>query len=217
MSITPERDRMLFIDQQIKSLTMEKLSYMKKLSDPNKTKQLYNSGKKLYQSILDTEITKENSILSFGSFIKNAIQFLTDEERIYFTNFKNDNCFFQQKLFKEFEKHPCQIILEKHHSLGKRKVLGITIIKQQQSLNKVLKSVWSAKIDYYMVNRMRELEEIEKQQKTRSQDGESFDFDLRKKEVSALLKSGTKQKVIAEKVGVSLSTVKRLIKKIKSD
>lgn len=217
MSITPERDRMLFIDQQIKSLTMEKLSYMKKLSDPNKTKQLYNSGKKLYRSILDTEITKENSILSFGSFIKNAIQFLTDEERTYFTNFKNDNCFFQQKLFKEFENHPCQIILEKHHSLGKRKVLGITIIKHQQSLNKVLKSVWSAKIDYYMVNRMRELEEIEKQQKTRSQDGESFDFDLRKKEVSALLKSGTKQKVIAEKVGVSLSTVKRWIKEMKSD
>ncbi len=75
MGITPERDRMLFIDQHIKSLKMEKLSYMKKLSDPNKTKQLYNSGKKLYRSILDTEITKENSILSFGSFITNAIQF----------------------------------------------------------------------------------------------------------------------------------------------
>ena len=217
MGITPERDRMLFIDQQIKSLKMEKLSYMKKLSDPNKTKQLYNSGKKLYQSILDTEITKENSILSFGSFITNAIQFLTDEELAYFTNFKNDNCFFQQKLFKEFEKHPCQIILEKHHSLGKRKVLGITIIKQQQSLNKVLKSVWSAKLDYYMINRMRELEEIEQQQKNQIQDSESFDFDLRKKEVSALLKSGTKQKVIAEKVGVSLSTVKRWIKEMKSD
>lgn len=46
-----------------------------------------------------------------------------------------------------------------------------------------------------MVNRIRELEEIEKQQKIRSQDGEIFDFDLRKKEVSALLKSGTKQRL----------------------
>ena len=68
-----------------------------------------------------------------------------------------------------------------------------------------------------MINRMRELEEIEQQQKNQIQDSESFDFDLRKKEVSALLKSGTKQKVIAEKVGVSLITVKKLIKKIKSD
>ena len=68
-----------------------------------------------------------------------------------------------------------------------------------------------------MINRMRELEEIEQQQKNQIQDSESFDFDLRKKEVSALLKSGTKQKVIAEKVGVSLSTVKRWIKEMKSD
>lgn len=200
-----DKQRMLEIKRELDALNLERLSYLKKLSDPEKTKKLTHIGSKLYLSILEAEITLESSSLSFNDFIIN-IHSLDEEEKQYFDKFKNDNFHSQDKLFNQFIEHPKQTILSKKKLLGKRSIFGKTLVRQQTTLNKVLKFLWGAKLNYFTIDRLAFLEKEVDRNRKLERVNQVVD---KKTRCIELLNLKIKQADIAEELGVSLNTIKR--------
>ncbi len=200
-----DKQRMLEINREMVALNLERLSYLKKLSDPEKTKKLTHIGSKLYLSILEAEITLESSSLSFNDFIIN-IHSLDEEEKQYFDKFKNDNFHSQDKLFNQFIEHPKQTILSKKKLLGKRSIFGKTLVRQQTTLNKVLKFLWGAKLNYFTIDRLAFLEKEVDRNRKLERVNQVVD---KKTRCIELLNLKIKQADIAEELGVSLNTIKR--------
>jgi hypothetical protein len=200
-----DRQRMLAIKREIDILNLERLSYLKKLSDPEKTKKLTHIGSKLYLSILEAEITLEISSLSFDDFVSN-IHSLDEEEKEYFDKFKNDNFYSQDKLFDKFMEHPKQTILSKKKLLGKRSIFGKILLRQQTTLNKVLKFLWGAKLNYFTIDRLAFLEKEVDRYRKLERVTQVVD---KKTRCIELLNLKMKQADIAEELGVSPNTIKR--------
>lgn len=87
-----------------------------------------------------------------------------------------------------------------------RSIFGKTLVRQQTTLNKVLKFLWGAKLNYFTIDRLAFLEKEVDRNRKLERVNQVVD---KKTRCIELLNLKIKQADIAEELGVSLNTIKR--------
>lgn len=209
-----ERARMLELNRIIKSLSLERLSYLKKLSaDPEKGNKLTDLGIKLYLTILDLEIdVSGDNPLKLKEVILNTPN-LTKDEKTYFSEYKNDTFYSQALLFDRYIEHPNQILLTKTKFLDRKAIYGKRLVQKQKTLNQVLQCLWDAKLTYFMIDQLKYLKkEVSKRKVLENINPKKMPKD----QLPELINAKMKQVDIAKELNVSVTTVKRWVKELRS-
>lgn len=206
-----EMNRMMELNRAIASLELERLSYLKKLStDPEKRDKLTALGLRLYRTVLDIEVN-EDSLFTLKELILNKSD-LTDDEKKYFSEYKNDNFYAQKLLFEKYMEHPNQVSLTKTKFLNQKVIFGKRLVQKQKTVNQVLQCLWDAKLTFFMIEQLKSL----KKEVSRNKVLENITNSkmMPKDRLPELMELRMKQIDIAKELNVSVSTIKRWIKEL---
>lgn len=182
------------------------------VTDPDKNKKLYELSKIMYIKVLEEEVEDSTST---RACLKKIESTLDTEDFTFCSNHKYDVFSRGLNLFKFYEEHPIQ------KSLVKEKYLGKRAIQNTKTLQQVLKCILEAKIEQQKDILIAEYKALRKQLDATNKLSESVDVNLVKKssdrDLLVLLKSDLhlSQKDLADRAGISVSTLKRRIEKFK--
>ena len=181
-------------------------------TDPEKNKKLYKLSETMYLKVLEEEVEDSTST---RACLKKIESTLDTEDFTFCSNHKYDVFSKGLNLFKLYQEHPIQKSLVKERYLGKR------AIQNAKTLQQVLKCILEAKIQQQKDVLIAEYKALRKQLDATSKLSESVDVNLVNKsgdrDLLVLLKSdlNLSQKDLAERAGISVSTLKRRIEKFK--
>ncbi|TCB73758.1 winged helix-turn-helix domain-containing protein [Acinetobacter sp. ANC 4173] len=182
------------------------------VTDPEKNKKLYALSQIMYVKVLEEEVDDSTST---RACLKKIQSTLDTEDFTFCSNHKYDVFSRGPSLFKLYAEHPIQ------QSLVKGKYLGKRTIRNTKTLQQVLKCILEAKIQQQKDMLIAEYKALRKQKDAENKLSETVDVNLVKKssdrELLILLKSGLNlsQKDLADRAGISVSTLKRRIEKFK--
>jgi hypothetical protein len=182
------------------------------VTDPNKSKKLYALSETMYLKVLEEEVEDSTST---RACLKKIESTLDTEDFTFCSNHKYDVFSKGLNLFKHYEEHPIQKSLVKEGYLGKR------AIQNTKTLQQLLKCILEAKIEQQKDMLIAEYKTLRKQLDAANKLSESVDVNLVKRssdrELLVLLKSdlNLSQKDLADRAGISVSTLKRRIEKFK--
>lgn len=182
------------------------------VTDPDKSKKLYKLSEIMYIKVLEEEVEDSTST---RACLKNIESTLDTEDFTFCSNHKYDVFGKGLNLFKLYEEHPIQ------KSLVKEKYLGKRAIQNTKTLQQLLKCILEAKIKQKKDMLITEYKALRKQLDATNKLSESVDVNLVKKssdrDLLVLLKSDLhlSQKDLADRAGISVSTLKRRIENFK--
>lgn len=203
------------IRRKINALQWEQREIQAQLvTDPEKNTKLYELAEIMYIKVLEEAVSDSTNV---RTSLKKIASSLNEKEFSFYSQHKYD--FFNKslKLFKLYEDHPIQ------KSLVTGSYIGTRLLKGKKDLQQVLKFILEAKIIQQKDILIAEYKALRKQLETKENLSNLVDLNLVKtptdKELLILLKSDSKlsQKELAERVGLSVSTVKRRIDQFKED
>lgn len=200
------------INRQLKKLKLQKLRLITANADPEKSKRLFEIGKKLYLQILDTDVTDD---LNLKSFLESVMKSLNADDTDFFNAHKHDQFHQGKKLFEQYSNHDVQKLLKKESYIG---ILGI---KKQKTLSQLIKFVAGGKVQHYRDSLIKELKALRMKEALRytlfEENGYDQITDYNERECLLMLKTNTEltDKAMMEKLKIPKSNWNRYKRKFK--